>query len=295
MSNHAKKSLAVVPTLRRDPDQLLTLKHRLGQAGVHVNFVVTGRKLHDALTARGISHLTPEANPGFSASIHFGADASSWDWLFIINDDITIAEAFSEVVSDLETLDPNDLHLVFIDPERRRSLPQLSTVFTSIALFDAVLSKIRSSRSTSAEVHDDWYKSFSCVAISRQLWDRLGGLDRRFPYTYEDADFTRRAREAGAQIHEVTEQAVRHEGSGTSRRFIGGVLPVGTYSALEYLVSLGHKRSKARAVVLAGLIARMALSPLADADFKDHLRGVAASMSAVFKREAPRLPLYEEN
>ena len=31
-------------------------------------------------------------------------------------------------------------------------------------------------------------------------WDRVGGLDIRYPFSYEDADFVRRARALGVQV-----------------------------------------------------------------------------------------------
>ena len=86
-----------------------------------------------------------------------------------------------------------------------------------------------------------------------------------------------------------------HEGSGTSRRFIGGVLPVGVYSARQYLGSLGHGRLTAAAVLLGALAVRVAFVPLADADARDHVRGIVKSARAVLGRTAPRLPDYEEN
>lgn len=290
------RHLAVVPTLRRHPDQLIRLTEGLLEAGVAVKLVVTGRTLRKKLLRLGVDHITSEQNPGFSKTIHYGAASADWDWLYIVNDDVTIGPQLAAVVTQVEQHDSDDLHLFFIDPERRRPLPTTIGVFTSVALLDPLLVRARARRGRESVTPDiEWYKSFSCVCISRRLWDLLGGLDPSFPYTYEDADFTRRARAAGAEIHEVTYSAVAHEGSSTSRRHIGRVLPVSVWSARRYLISLGHHPAAAAGLLTAALALRTVFAPFADADVPDHVRGIGKAIAGVWRPVAPSLPSYQEN
>jgi len=256
--------------------------------------VVTGCRLHRQLEELGVPHVTPENNPGFAASVHFGASQEEWDWLYLVNDDVVILEDIASVVAEIDGRDPSERHLFFLDSEDRRPLPTPFRVFMSVALLDPVRARLRGSR-PAAPAGEHWYKSFSAVAISHGLWDALGGLDRRFPYTYEDVDFTQRARAAGAEIHEVVQEVVRHEGSGTSRRFVGRVLPVSVYSAREYLETLGHARWVATGTIVAALLVRTFTAPLADADLKDHWKGIAISLAGLAGHSVPRLPPYEEN
>lgn len=294
MSGHGALR-AVIPSLRQEPQVLRTLLDRLTGAGVSPCLVVTGHRLHERLTEEAIPHITPHDNPGFAATVHFGAENAEWDWLFLVNDDITLEDGFADVVADIRQRDADQPHLVFIDNERRRPLPHFWSVFSSVSLIEALAVKTGLLRGHSGDRTQDWYKSFSCVAISRSLWDQLGGLDTRFPYTYEDADFTRRARAIGAEIVEVHETVVRHAGSGTSRRFIGRVLPVGTFSARRYLESRGHPRSAAVGILTAALVLRLALAPVANADLRDHVKGIITSLRSVGGDTPPRLPVFEEN
>lgn len=286
--------IAVIPTLRREPDHLIGMRDALLAAGVEPRFVVTGRALDERLGALGVDRVQPRDNPGFAASIHAGA-SGAWDWLYIINDDVTIGHDFGDVVAGLDALDPASHVLEFIDPEPARRIPTLGGVFTSVALLDAVLHRLGRGGALAPAADEPWYKSFSFVAVSRGLWDALGGLDTRLPYTYEDADFTARAHALGADVRATPGSTAEHDGSSTSRRFIGRVLPVGTYSAVQYLRSRGHRRAAARTVVSAALLVRLALVPLNSAAKGDHVRAIGRSLRAVWGATPPRLPAYQES
>ena len=60
--------------------------------------------------------------------------------------------------------------------------------------------------------------SFALVAISRSLWDHLGGLDESLVNAYEDLDFCLRVREVGYQISYLPEATAVHlEGQSPGR------------------------------------------------------------------------------
>jgi GT2 family glycosyltransferase len=57
--------------------------------------------------------------------------------------------------------------------------------------------------------------TFACVLVRRDLWRRLGGLDEKYWYCFEDIDFCLRAREAGASVRVVRAAEVVHAESST--------------------------------------------------------------------------------
>ena len=57
--------------------------------------------------------------------------------------------------------------------------------------------------------------SGAAMALSLDLWARLGGFDEEFTFYFEDVDLCLRARDIGAMVHLVREARVRHHGGGT--------------------------------------------------------------------------------
>lgn len=225
--------IGVIPTLRRDLPSLTRLSEQLRDAGVEPVLVATGAGVDRALTAAGISHVSPRANPGFGAAIGFGAAQADFDWLVVCNDDISIdGPGFGATIAELVGHRGGQRVLAFFDPGPRRAVPGPTGVFTSIALIDAIARRLRL---PARPVRGAWYKSFSLCAISAPLWRELGGFDPRLPYTYEDADFAARAFAAGATLLDVSEGGVAHEGSGTSRGLVARVLPVSVHLSLIHI------------------------------------------------------------
>jgi len=61
----------------------------------------------------------------------------------------------------------------------------------------------------------DGYLTGACLAIRRQAWDSLGPFDEEFFLYGEEADWQRRAIDAGWRIELAAEVAVRHAANGT--------------------------------------------------------------------------------
>lgn len=136
------------------------------------------------------------------------------------------------------------------------------------------------------------YQSFSMVAVSRAAWDALGGLDAAIPFTYEDADFIRRALDAGYRCVAETGTGAVHRHSVTTSQHIRAVLPVSAYSALVYLDKWhpGHRRNAA--LIVAALVLRVPLAGFTRAAMGEHLRGIGAAIRAVTGGPRPELPGY---
>lgn len=286
--------LAVVPTLRRDPERLAVLCGSLEAAGLTPRLVVNGRSLHEELISQRVEHIDTRDNAGFGSSVRAGVEGIDWEWLAIVNDDITIsAEGVGDVLRELWDRPSSDLILANLDPGATRPLPTVTSVLSSVSMWATACGRIRRTpvRPT-APGHG--YKSFSFVVISRGLWDALDGLDPRYVHTYEDSDFVRRAHGVGAEILDLDSSGVSHEGSGTGRSHVDAVLPVGVYSAWQYLCALGQSSLKARVLLALALVARTPMVPVTRAPIGAHLRGIARSLRVLLTGSRPRLPRYED-
>ena len=136
------------------------------------------------------------------------------------------------------------------------------------------------------------YRSFSAVAIGRHAWDRVGGFDTRYPFAYEDADFVRRAMGHDVQIRGMSTSIV-HLHSQTAGRFITAVLPVATWSALEYLTKWFGKRTLHRWLLLAALGVRAPIAVVTMSQPGRHTRAVIRGAKALMMDEQPSLPDWE--
>ncbi|GAB4468062.1 MAG: glycosyltransferase family 2 protein [Armatimonadaceae bacterium] len=58
----------------------------------------------------------------------------------------------------------------------------------------------------------------SCLLITRNAYNAVGGMDTRFPLYFNDVDWCLRAREAGVGIWYTPKAVVLHEGGGTTKK-----------------------------------------------------------------------------
>jgi hypothetical protein len=292
--------LAVIPSLNGDESDLRRLTDSLRRVHMEPIVAVTGARLDSELEASPVAHTSPKINAGFGATIARVADSNDWDWLAVVNDDITIdTNLLAPRLSGVLQEDPHELFLVYLDPGPSRPIPGLLAVILSIASVTSLLSRFRP---VSAEVvgpsgdqSHGVFRPFSFAMISRGLWDRLSGFDSDFVYTYEDVDFARRAALIGADVMFLDNVGVVHAKSATGRPHIDRVLPVGVWSACVYLEKWGTPRVVARAACLVALACRIASVPLTNAPRFKHLRGIARAMGAVVTRKKPTLPDYGES
>lgn len=289
--------VALVLSLSGDPDSLDVLTKDLRRAGTDPYVVPTGRSLEESLSASEIPYVSIRSNPGFGeALVRAQAQVGPWDFILFVNDDVTIDPVSLE--AELATWAPvaaGSLH--YLDPVPVKPIPTTWRTLLMVSLWNVVLGRWVSPRApqpTAAEPIDGgkWFRPFSIVGVSHNLWTALGGFDSRLTYTFEDADFGRRAAARGAKVYFNSPSGIKHERSSTSKRYAEVVLPVANWSAAMYLVTLGVSPRRARILCAGACLARVPLVLGAPLPKMPHLRGIWRSLRHLIRGEAPSLPEY---
>jgi GT2 family glycosyltransferase len=282
----------VIPSLLADASHLAAMCDAATQAGASPVVIANSAHLFRQLAESGIPHITSQRNDGFAASVVLGA-AGDWDWLVILNDDLVFDPADLASCLSAERLDCfGRATLVHFDDESARRIPTRLSVLLNVSLLSNIARKARRRRHAPRTVDGDSYRSFSAVAIGRQAWDRVGGLDSRYPFTYEDADFVRRARVLGVQVKSMPTSVV-HLHSQTGGRFVTTVLPVATWSALEYLTKWFGRRTLHRWLLIVALGVRAPIAAVTMSRPRRQLRAVANAARALLVDERPSLPEWD--
>lgn len=293
------KIVALILSLSGDIEDLRRLTGSLTEAGVIPYVVPTSYGLAERLESSDVPHLLIYDNPGFGAALTVAANlVDDWDWLMPVNDDVLIdARELREEVSRWATLDPRQL--VYLDPVEPKPIPGLWSVLGQVSLVGGAWLRLRQ-RVVEADLLNqqpkaarDMFRPFSIVAFDRQLWLDLDGFDESLIYTFEDADFGRRAIECGAEIAFPAVRGVVHSKSGTSKRHADKVIPVAVWSASRYLVTLGYPSVMARTLCALASVVRIAAIPGTRIPPRAHLVGLLRSVRHLTTNSAPTLPAYK--
>ena len=290
--------LAVIPSLSaaRIPN-ITVLSRQLHSTGVETVVFANGRSLRDADEIPGVRVLSVGRNVGFGAAVNLSAaSVSDWDWLLLVNDDIefhgsTFGNSLDSAIAEVGA---GTSALVYFDDSPAKQIPTVSSIGANLSLVAGIGKRMGNvTGKLSRSPRDSTYRSFSLVAISRGLWDSLGGFDERFPFTFEDSDFVRRAKVAGATFLTRTEVGASHAHSETSRRHIDSVLPVSAWGAFQYLVKWGTQPTIAKVVCIAALLLRVVFVPTVHAPLKPHLKGIGRAIRALHTEVVPSLPPFD--
>ncbi len=288
---------AVIPTIRRPVESLRELTAGLAAAGMSPVVLVNSASCAAALAGTDVPHHVTGDNAGFSQSINLGASLrADWDWLFICNDDVAVDTDTLRRAVERHLVAAPDAHIVYFDAESDRPVNGPAGAWLSLSLIGPVVARILGhgrqarTRPTTRGV----YRSFSAVAVSRTAWDRVGTLDERMRFTYEDVDYARRCTADGITTSSVQSPGIHHEHSVSGSRYIDRVLPVAVWATVEYLAKWGTPRRAARALVATALVVRTPLVVLVRTPRTAHLRGIRRALAAVLREREPFLPSFEE-
>lgn len=199
-------------------------------------------------SARAIAHAHPEVrvieageNLGFARGVNLGVDASTADYVLLLNPDATVLPGSLEALVAFAEAHPE--HGVYggrtvradgtLDPSSCWGAPTL----WSLACFAAGLTTaLRHSAVFDPESLGRWQRDSvrevdivtGCLLlVRRDEWHRLGGMDARFFLYGEDAEFSARARRRGLRPVIVPDAVIVHDVGGStssSGRKMGMVL-----------------------------------------------------------------------
>lgn len=286
--------LAVIPSIGGPSFGAVVQLHRqlLSIQPISSVVVSNSHRLTEFLKDLSVPFTADGRNGGFGRSIRLGADTrADWDWLLIVNDDVTLdLDLFDVAVQNYLLGSSSSLEIVYFDEDKPRRIPHRVDVFLQVSLLGKAVGRIRKSPAESPST----YRSFSCVAISRDLYNLCNGFDEDLIFTYEDADFVARASRLGAVQRVAKMSGVTHLHSISSGKHVDVVLPVATYSAARYLDKLTGQPTLNSIIVLLALLLRLAFVPVTRASKKKHVLGIRRSIAAVIRRMnvRPELPKY---
>jgi len=279
----------VIPSLLADSSRLGAMCDAATRAGASPVIIANSAHLYRQLAASAIPHITSRRNDGFAASVVLGAE-EDWDWLVILNDDLVFDPDDLTACLSAKHLDAFDpATIVHFDNEQARRIPTRVGVLLNVSLLSNIARKVLSRWHERQPGSDNSYRSFSAVAIGRRAWDMAGGLDTRYPFTYEDADFVRRARGHGVQVTAI-QTSIVHLHSQTGARLITTVLPVATWSALEYLTKWFGNRTLNRWLLVLAFAVRAPIAALTASQPRNQMRAITNTVRALVVDERPSLP-----
>ena len=199
-----------------------------GSRGLDVEVLVVDNASHDESIGVAQRHdvqlLRNHQNVGFAAAVNQGVDASTGHWILLLNPDTEMSAGAIDQLIEFAIEHPR--HGLYggrtvhedgtLDPRSCWGEPTL----WSLACFATGLSTIMArSRIFNPEALVGWERdsvrevgiiSGALLLVSRNTWNRLGGLDERFFVYGEDADLAARARTAGYAPVIVPDAVVMH-------------------------------------------------------------------------------------
>jgi len=158
--------------------------------------------------------LLSESNRGFAGGMNWGASQARGRWLLLVNNDTIFPERTLDALKAVLREAPSDVAMLG---------PVTNAAGNGQRLWKP------------GATHEDWLQigqwlnenpthqlmpayrcDFFCIAIRRDAWDRLGGLDLDFGLGYyEDFDFSLRLSQAGYRQMITEDVFILHVGSAT--------------------------------------------------------------------------------
>jgi len=172
--------------------------------------------------------VTISRNLGFAAGVNHGARAAQGKVLLVLNPDaIAQPHAIEAVLSCLQESGAEVVGGALLDasgqPARGfafRRLPTLGSLLCEVLLVNQIWPRNPVNRhyrcldADYAKAQEVEQPAGACLAVRREAWERLGGMDVSFfPVWFEDVDFCARLRSAGGKIWYCPAARFRHSGA----------------------------------------------------------------------------------
>jgi GT2 family glycosyltransferase len=213
--------------------------------------------------------LVEPANAGFAAGVNRGARETAAEYLLLVNPDSTVERdlvarltAWMDAHPDVGIVGPA---IANPDGSMQASARRFPDFTTAIAGRSSWLTRVLpqnpltrhnlpyTTRPHGEAIDVDWV-SGACMMIRRRAFDALGGMDEEFFLYWEDADFCRRAKQAGWRTVYLPIPGTVHIGGASSRHASDAALAAFHDSA--YRLFMKHTSATGR---LFALLVRAAL------------------------------------
>jgi N-acetylglucosaminyl-diphospho-decaprenol L-rhamnosyltransferase len=188
----------------------------------------TVRRVEEFIVWNPARLIANEENVGFAAGVNQGARESEGDVLLILNPD-AIAEpgAVAALLRCLGETGAAAAGGALIDEQgqaargfafRRiatlRPLVYEALLVNQLWPGNSVNRQYRCLDADYAQQQEVEQPAGACLAVTRTMWDKLGGFDEQFfPVWFEDVDFCKRLRDHGGKIVYCPEARFRHSGA----------------------------------------------------------------------------------
>jgi GT2 family glycosyltransferase len=215
--------LAVVVVSYGDPALLERHTTRVAAALGPARIVVVDNHSTDANRAtvrhlcerEGWAGVFPGTNTGFGSGCNLGAAAAlaeGAEVLLFLNPDATIdAESAVRLVAAVEA-EP----LLLAGPTVHGSDGEVASAGLDLDLETGTMRPWRR-RTEHPETETLPWVTGACFAVTRELWERVGGFDERYFLYWEDVDLCARVQAAGGRVAVIDGATAVHSGGGTQR------------------------------------------------------------------------------
>ncbi len=173
----------------------------------------SAQKTADWCTAHPqVKCLPSESNLGFAGGMNFGAAQASGEWLLLVNNDTIFPEKAIDALKHVVREAPSDVGMLGPVTNAAGNGQRL---WKPDATHEEWLQIGRWLHDNPSHQLMPAYRcDFFCIAIRRDVWDELGGLDPAFGLGYyEDFDFSIRLARAGYRQMITEDVFVLHVGS----------------------------------------------------------------------------------
>jgi GT2 family glycosyltransferase/glycosyltransferase involved in cell wall biosynthesis len=190
-----------------------------------------------------LRHLRYPRPLGFAGAVNAGVAAASGETLVILNSDTVVSQGWLDALCDALKLDPS-LGAVTPMTNQAGEPAQMDPNTTGLALAKAFIR--RSGRSpVSAVRYLAQRLTFFCVAVRREVWLALGGLDESYGVgNFEDDDLCLRIRVAGYRLGVAQHVFVYHHNNAT---FHANQIDHATWLTRNAVIFAEHARQSAEA------------------------------------------------
>lgn len=221
-----------------------------------------------------------DENVGFARAVNAGIATAAGDWLFILNNDVTLAPDYLARLLDEALRTGSDFATGKILMADDRQLLEGSFDLVSRGGYAWRCGYGHRDAALWSAPRRIWWAPMTAALFHRRLFDSLGALDISFGSYYEDVDFGLRCAEAGFRGVYVPEAIVFHIGSATFGKRSGRVY---YWSARNQLLLLGkHLDTRTAFESFWPIVTGQTLALLAGAKHGHFLASLTGKLAAVW-------------